>query len=339
MKLVLGHIKTLFVLLIITITVISCQKSNTASSKSNYTVDTSLSFLSYQIKGQNPMVTIQYPSILVQFADSVQMPGNLVASFTLPAGDVASVSGTRQTSGISFNDFSYSIFYVVKNQLNDSSIWQVTGTNNNYTLPWGLGQWLQQSRSNNRDYDWYIDQSTTGTCSLTNCGPSCATMAMKWSDSTFNKNASDARAYFNDNCDDWNNSFVSIYLNTDSIPYSFIPTGDSASQMRDIFKAQLDSGRIIIISLSMGSIPFSNSGPDSRVDQFCTGAAAHYIILKGYRQTETDFFFEVYDPWNLGLTYSDGTPKGENRFYRYENLFIGMISNGGGTQIAISKKN
>jgi hypothetical protein len=192
---------------------------------------------------------------------------------------------------------------VVRNQDNDTSQWEVVETNkvetnNNYTLGWGLGQWLQASASNNRDYNWYIDQGTTGTCSLSNCGPSCATMAMMWSDSTFANSTIDARNYFNDSCQDWNDNLLAIYLSTDSIPYVYTPLGDSAEQMRDLFKAQLDSGRIIIIYLSMGSIPFPTT--PGRVGQFQPGAGDHYIILKGYRQTEVGLFFEVYDPWNLG---------------------------------------
>jgi hypothetical protein len=317
----------------------SCRKSDMIKTPTNnFNEDTSLAFLNYGVMGTSNQITLNYPDILVQFADSVISPGTLVSTYTIPQNDLVSIAGVSQVSGVTANNFDFPFIYTVKNRVNDSSQWEVIGTNNNYTLGWGLGQWLQLSRSNNRDYNWYIDQGTTGTCSLTNCGPACTTMAMKWSDSTFAKNTVDARNYYSDSCQDWNDNFVTIYLSTDNVPYTLIPLGDSASQMRDIFKAQLDSGRIIIIALAMGSIPFSTSGPNSRVDQFLTGAGDHYIILKGYRQTELDFFFEVYDPWDFGQNYPEGSPMGENRFYRYNNIFIGIISDGGGTQIAVSKK-
>jgi hypothetical protein len=317
----------------------SCHKSDISSTPpNNFGEDSSLAFLNYSLAGTGIKDTLSYPNIIVQFSDSVIAPGNVVASFSLPSSAAVSVGGVRQVSGVTQNNFDIPFYYTIKNQQNDSSTWEVIGTNNNYTLPWGLGQWLKLSRSNNRDYNWYIDQGSTGTCSLTNCGPSCVTMVMMWSDSTFTSNVETARNYFNDSCTDWENTLITTYMATDSIPYTLIPIGDSAAQMRDIFKAQLDSGRIIIISLTMGAIPFPTSGPNSRIDRFLTGDGDHYIILKGYRQTETDFYWEVYDPWDLGQTYPDGTPMGKDRYYPYENVAIGITNNGGGSQIAVSKK-
>jgi hypothetical protein len=233
----------------------SCNKSGiTKTSTDNFIEDTSLSFLNYGVMGTSSQVTIDYPNILVEFPDSVMAPGNLVAAFTLPTNDVVSIAGVRQVSGVTANNFDGPFIYTVKNQDNDSSQWEVVGTNNNYTLSWDLGQWLQLSRSNNRDYNWYIDQGSTGTCGLTNCGPSCVTMAMMWADSTFTKTAADARNYFNDSCEDWVDALMTIYMATDSVRSALIQIGDSASQMRDLFKAQLDSGRIIIIDLAMSPI-------------------------------------------------------------------------------------
>ena len=316
----------------------SCHKSGiTKTSTNNFIEDTSLAFLNYGVMGTSNQVTINYPNILVQFPDSVIAPGNLVASFTLPTNDVVSIAGVRQVSGVTANNFDDPFIYTVKNQDNDSSQWEVAGTNNNYTLSWGLGQWLQLSRSNNKDYNWYIDQGSTGTCALSNCGPSCVTMAMMWSDSTFTKPAEDARNYFNDSCQGWQDPNVTIYLATDSVPSFLIPMGDSASQTRDLFKAQLDSGRIIIINLAMATIQYPIT-PGAHVGQFQPGAGSHYIILKGYRQTEMGFFFEVYDPWDLGLNYPDGGPMGEDRYYRYDQVVAGMIANGGGSQIVVSQR-
>lgn len=320
---------------------LSCHKSDVAHTGTGSSFeDSSLAFLTYDVTGTNAQVSFAFPNIYLRFPDSVSAPGNLAASFSVPTNDVVSVAGRVQVSGVTENNFDLSLIYTIRDQDSDSSQWEIVGTNNDYTLSWGLGQWLQLWRSNNRDYSWYIDQATTGTCSMTNCGPTCATMAMIWSDSTFAKSTIDARAYYKDSCQDWNNNLVGIYLATDSVPFSLAPIGDSAAQMRDLFKAQIDSGRIVIIALGMGSIPFSTTGSasNSRVDQFLPGAGDHYIILKGYRQTNLDFFFEVYDPWNFSQAYSDGTPKGENRFYRYTNIWYGILSDGGGAQVAVSKR-
>jgi hypothetical protein len=336
--------KILFLLSALTVAfwISSCQKSETASpAPRNFREDSTLAFSNYEVAGIPNKVSINYPNIMVQFPDSVVAPGNLVASFTLFAnGDQATILGTKQISGVNFNNFDYPFIYTIKNSGNDSSQWEVIETNNNYTLDWGLGQWLQLSHSNDRDYNWYIDQSSTGTCWQSNCGPSCATMAMMWADSTFTHTVEDARIYSKDSCQDWNNNFITGYLSTDNIPNRLIPLGDNASQMRDFFKAYLDSGMLLIVNLYTGSLPFPISqGANNRVDQFYNGFAdPHFIILKGYRQTEMGFFFEVCDPFDLGETYPDGPPKGEDRFYHYEDIFNAIMANGGGTQIAVSRK-
>jgi len=84
----------------------------------------------------------------------------------------------------------------------------------------------------------------------------------------------------------------------------------------------------------MISIRFNTAGSNERVDKYYEEGFDHFIILKGYKQVDNELFFEVYDPWGLGETYADGTPKGENRYYRYEDIFSGCNDvTGGGTRI------
>ena len=112
----------------------SCHKSGiTKTSTNNFIEDTSLAFLNYGVMGTSNQITINYPNILIVFPDSVIAPGNLVASFTLPTNDVVSIAGVRQVSGVTANNFDDAFIYTVKNQDNDSSQWEVAGTNNNYT--------------------------------------------------------------------------------------------------------------------------------------------------------------------------------------------------------------
>ena len=43
-----------------------------------------------------------------------------------------------------------------------------------------IGKQVDTNQSNNKNYNWYIDQTNTGTYSNMNCGPTCATMALMW---------------------------------------------------------------------------------------------------------------------------------------------------------------
>jgi hypothetical protein len=320
---------------VILVTGISCSKSNgTHTSQNDSSSDTSANIVTYQIEGMNPQISFAAPNIYVQFADSILNPGNQVASFTLSPDATASVQGVSQTSGLSMNNFEDAITYTVTSAGGTTRNWEVIGTNNNYTVNWGLGQWLQKAVSNNRDYNWYIDQGTTDSCGAINCGPTSVTMAIKWSDSTTEVTPTKARLSLGTGCGTWSTFDVAHYLNQNVIPYSWIPLPDNATQMRDSFKSRLDSGRIMIIELMMSAVRETVSGPNSRVDKFYGGSFDHFIILKGYRQVDEELFFEVYDPWNLGETYKDGSPVGENRYYRYEDIFnaCGDFS-GGGTGI------
>ena len=283
----------------------------------------------------NPQISITSPNIYVQFADSVLNPGNHVASFTLSEGAKASIQGINQASGVSMINFDDAVIYDVTSPGGTMKNWEVIGTNNNYTLNWGLGQWIQKTHSNNRDYNWYIDQGTTDNCGDINCGPTSVTMAIKWADSTNTSTVTEARLAFRSGCGTWSTNYVADYLNQNEIPYQWIPLPDSASQMRNSFKDQLDSGRILIIELIMSAVRQSSASPNSRVDKFYDGGFDHFIILKGYKQVDGELFFEVYDPWDLGQSYKDGTPMGENRYYRYEDIYLACDDVGaGGTGIA-----
>jgi hypothetical protein len=320
---------------------ISCKKSNTTNSSHSYSsVDTSANILTYQIQGASPQISftppdIFYaPSIYLQFPDSTQSPGNFIASFTLSPGAKASIQGVDQTSGVSVINLNNALLYTITSASGKINDWLVAGTNNNYTINWGLGQWLQKAASNNRDYNWYIDQLGTDSCGDVNCGPTCTTMAVKWADSTNTKTVTDARTALRTGCGGWSTNYVADYLSLNAIPYQWVTLPDSATQTRDVFKAQIDSGRILILELLMINIRYNDSGPNARVDKYYIGGFDHFIILKGYTQVDNELFFEVYDPWGLGETYSDGTPKGENRYYRYEDIFAGCNNvNGGGTRI------
>jgi len=47
----------------------------------------------------------------------------------------------------------------------------------------------------------------------------------------------------------------------------------------------------------------------------------HFIVVKGYKQVDEIFYFEIYDPFSLGQMYKDNTLKGKNRYYRSDDIY------------------
>ena len=98
----------LYLIAVVIIAGISCSKSNnTHSSQTDSNADTSANILTYQIQGASPQISFSAsnnfaaPIIQIQFADSIQNPGNFIASYTLSPGAKASIQGNDQTSGVS----------------------------------------------------------------------------------------------------------------------------------------------------------------------------------------------------------------------------------------------
>ena len=261
--------------------------------------------------------------IMVQLPDNVLSGNDLVAGFTLSDGAQARINNTVQVSGVTKNNFTSDIDYVVSAANHTEKKWTVTVTNNDHSYDWGLGHFMNLSVNNNRDYEWYYDQGQTGAASLVNCGPTSVTMAIKWADSGFSKTPADARNTYYENGGWWTTDDINWYLNNYSIPHAIIPLGSSAMLSQKIIRSQLDSNRIIILCIDMNYIR-SSDNTLFRTNKFysTTPNWGHFFVVKGYQQVDDIFYFQIYDPYSLGLTNSDdGTPKGRNRFYHYEDVF------------------
>lgn len=179
---------------------------------------------------------------------------------------------------------------------------------------WGLGSRLIDYVSNDRAYDWYIDQGDTGTHSDANCGPASVTMAALWANHQFDKTAEDARKKFSPLGGWWYGDDIEGCLDYFDVDYSVIYIEDAYTLISII-----DSGKIAIINNSMNYVPYV-SGDASRVNRFYSFDSGHYLIVKGYAKVDTKTYFEVYDPNNWGMTYADGTEMGKNRYYDSESL-------------------
>jgi hypothetical protein len=260
--------------------------------------------------------------VSVRVPDSVISGTGLIANYTISSGASITRNGITQQSGITRNDFEKDLTYTLTAADQQTRTnWTVQATNNDYSISWGLGHFINRSLNEDRDYNWYIDQSTSGEFALVNCGPASVTMAIRWADSGFSKTALDARQTYQSGGGWWFTSDINAYLNNYHIPHAIIGLSDHADTSMIILTRQLDHHQIIILCLDMNFVR-SSADPDFRVDKFylTTPGWGHFIVIKGYQKVDEEVFFEVYDPYSFGLVNPDKTLKGMNRFYRYDDL-------------------
>lgn len=182
---------------------------------------------------------------------------------------------------------------------------------------YGLGCVLEKGQSNNVNHAWYYDQGNTGPYSNVNCGPTSVTMAIKWANANFNKTPEDARKTYRPTGGWWYTSDIINYLNGHSIA-NYIINIDHINTIQ----SQLDLGNIAILCLDMYYIR-AQKQEKWHVDKFYntpnTGWG-HFIVIKGYKIVDNKVYYEAYDPYSYGKKYWDGSIKGENRYYRSEDL-------------------
>ena len=261
-------------------------------------------------------------NIDIRMPDTMVTGQNLIALFTLSKGATAIANGVDQVSGQTQNNFEQDLQYKVVSA--DGTVqrhWNIRATNNDSTLGWGLGHFVNFSETQDKAYEWYIDQGTTGTCALQNCGPSSVTMAIKWADPAFTGSARDARAACHSSGGWWYTNDVDNYLTDNQVPHAIIALSDQEAQTAAIMANILDKGQILILCIDMNGIRPATD-PGFHVDRFYTAAPnwGHFFVVKGYDRVDQALFFEVYDPYSFGYVNTNGSLKGKNRFYRAADL-------------------
>ncbi len=241
---------------------------------------------------------------------------NLTASFSISDQASATVNNAPQIGTITA-DFTKPITMAIKAANGNISNWTINvQTDAEY---FGLGESVNAERSLNRNYNWYVDQGTSGTYSDINCGPAAVTMALKWSDSTFNRTAEDARNTFRASGGWWYTTDVVNYLNMYGIEWAYIPLPDNYQSL----KRCIDAGEVAILCLDNYYLTYNDNDVQHVGKFYKVGApdSGHFIVVKGYKQVDKEFYFEVYDPWSIGATYAiDKQLKGQNRYYSSNDL-------------------
>jgi len=178
-----------------------------------------------------------------------------------------------------------------------------------------------ESVSLNRNYDWYNNQKNTGYASENNCGPACAAMAAKWSDKSFNKSVVDVRNTYPNNGNWWNMKNIHDFLINNNIPC--VRFQDKISEA--IIKKHLNNGSIVIVNINTKDITY-NKNAEQRTGRYYNLEIRHFVIIKGYRVVDNKTEFEVYDPNTWDMYYSDGSPKGKDRYYRSNEVIYSILN-------------
>jgi hypothetical protein len=188
----------------------------------------------------------------------------------------------------------------------------------------GLGYVENIHVSNDNDYNSYIDQINTGKYSAENCGPTVATMAIKWINRDFDKTVEQAREVYLPQGGWWSTLDVSNYLSLNNIDTSRIYFDNNEDENIKM-KKLLDNNNILIVCVDMFKIRENLDGK-YRLDRYYTGIKGHFLIIKGYRIVDEKLYYEIYDPMGYNLKYEDNQPKGKDRYYRGEEINDSMKS-------------
>ena len=182
---------------------------------------------------------------------------------------------------------------------------------------WGLGVKVTKSVSNNRDYEWYVDQCFTGRNSEKNCGPSVLEMSARWQCKESNIQVSDiVDKYIPDETAFLGVYFTELYKWMED--YKLNPTWLKDATVDSIIN-ELNRGNILIVVLDLQQLKY-NYGLTQRIGKPYDLKGAHYVIIKGYKEVDNKLYFEIYDPISANMRYADGQLIGIDRYYDTEEL-------------------
>ncbi|WP_316827572.1 C39 family peptidase [Pedobacter miscanthi] len=290
---------------------ISCKKETVELSSEN-------KLLTFSVVGQlsAPIIDETTHKITVTISPIANISA-LSCIFSVSSEALVTINNNRQVGNTATANFSMPAVMNITAPNGNTSSWTIVV--NIISEEYGLGKSVIASKSIEKTFKWYFDQAGTGQFSAINCGPTVATMAVKWSDSTFIKTPEDARNTYRATGGWWYTDDIVNYLNKYGINSAYTALPDNYQTI----KKYIDQNYIVILCLDNYYIRYNTSATE-HVDKYYrvnAAASGHFIIVKGYKQVDNQFYFEVYDPWSYGASYTLGNQlKGENRYYRSDDL-------------------
>src|SRR3569833_1099065 len=186
----------------------------------------------------------------------------------------------------------------------------------------GIAGSLVAEKSLNKTYNFYLDQFDGSTYESINCGPTVSTMALKWGDSTFTGTPAGARSQIPENGGWWYTSDNQDYL----CGHGMQSTIDTIDYLPNIIKNRIDQGNLVILCLDMSYVPY-NFSITQHVQKFYqanTVGWGHFLLVKGYKHTSSNFFLEIDDPYSGAREYTgvdNGQLKGKDRYYDSKGIY------------------
>ncbi|MGZ3945861.1 MAG: hypothetical protein ACXVJB_13030 [Mucilaginibacter sp.] len=271
--------------------------------------------IDFSINGELLMATIDTMKgvITIVIPDATNKTG-LTVNFELAAQFSATINNQPVTNG-AIIDFSGPVTLTITSaDKKHTKSFQVNVEN---TLQYfGVTGNIVSEKSLNKSYDFYFDQFDGSPSQAVNCGPTVTTMAIKWADSTFTGKPVDARNLIPEGGGWWFTSDIQNYLSRNGIRSNI----DTLADVAALVKNSIDNNNLVILCLDMFSVPF-NGVQFEHVQKFYQTSGpgwGHFLLVKGYKQTTTNFFLEIYDPYSDGQYYSlitTGQMKGKDRYY------------------------
>ncbi len=216
------------------------------------------------------------------------------------------------------SNFSAPVQLTLKSSDNSSSTnWTVIVKTESEAL--GLGTHVSESKSLDRNYEYYQQQQGSGTFSGVNCGPAVSTMAAQWADPKFDKTVTEARNAILPKGGGWYTSNVMEYLQAAEVNSMMVSLTNFNANIRNC----IDRDYLVILCLDMFYVNY-NANSKQQTDKFYVSTkkgTGHYIVVKGYKLVDGKLYLEVYDPNSNGAKNPVSNElKGKNRYYLADQL-------------------
>ncbi len=199
----------------------------------------------------------------------------------------------------------------------------------------GIGSYLYEEIDNSVNYNWYYDQTKSGRYSEANCGPASATMVIKWKNESWTKPVEYFRQSLSEQGEWWGVEQLvdslkkyGVECYKKSFKLELAETGKfdrdniSNKNVLNILKKDLKYGNIIILCIDAYYLNENITGQwhHGRYYYVNEPKAGHFIIVKGYKETDTGLWLEVYDPYGEDKKYDDGGLKGVDRYHHIDDI-------------------
>lgn len=169
---------------------------------------------------------------------------------------------------------------------------------------------LKPEVSQNRDYEWYMDQGHTGKYSDGNCGPTSLAMILKWLDPNSAATGESLRDEIPNNGDWWTTNIFESYFESNKMSID-----DTLYKSPETITDMINNGDIVLVCLKMGEISPNKQPNSSNIGRFYGFDGGHFLLIKGYKIVDGKLYCEVYDPNNWDMKYDNGEPMGKDRLY------------------------